>query len=741
MASAGRVLTGIRSRANARRARVSRDSRVVDGRLWPGIFVVALLLLTAACTTDQFRGMHRQEDPDLYKSDGLDAAKASAMERRSKDDARAAAAADLGDDTLVQEREQEQTQFEPGAKLPPMKTVAVTVDQDYVPTLDGGDIEASYNNIPVPAFIDTVFGEQLGLPYSLDTSVQSLEDLVTLRLTSAIEPEQLFRVARRTLVDYGVRTRFEQGVFVFNVDKNIGASDVPILVTGLALPEVPESHRPVFVFVPLKAVTPPKVNNWLRTGLSGQELRIQMDLDRNAMVLTGKTSVVEQALAMIEVLDQPHMRGKFSINIEPAHAQAADLAADLVAVLQSEGYEVSTRPPNGAIMIIPLKSTNQLVAFAASQQTLDHVANWARIIDRRQQLAVEDGIFSYEVNNTQADYIVDMLNQLADPEAEVLDVQSSAVADAGQAVSRRGTISQNRGRSQFVVDTNRNAIIYRGSGKQWSQLLPVIQQMDKVAPSVLVEVLLAEISLTDTDSSSFQFLTRSSLNNSYDLTTQTLDFLDSGRSAFSATLDKAGDVRAVLRVLYENRRAEIRSRPRLMVKSGQTASIDVGDEIPVLTTASQSTNNPDAPIVTEVVYRSTGVKLQIRPVVHNSGFVDIEVTQELSEAEVNETSGIDSPTIRNRTLTTMVTLRDGGSILLGGLISSVTSDNESGVPFLGNLPGLGALFRSDGETEDRRELLVMIIPYIMETPLDSEELTEQLTDAFQVNASAGFAEP
>ena len=273
-----------------------------------------------------------------------------------------------------------------------------------------------------------------------------------------------------------------------------------------------------------------------------------------------------------------------------------------------------------------------------------------------------------------------------------------------------------------------------------TELLPVIKQMDRLSPSVLVEVLLAEISLTDTDTSSFQFLADTTLND-YGLTYGTLGLIDSGTSSFSAVLDKAGETRAILKVLYENRRAEIRSRPRLMVKSGQTATIDVGDEVPILTTASQSTTTPDAPLIQNITYRNTGVKLQIKPTVHNSGFVDIEVSQELSEAEVNETSGIDSPTIRNRSLQTTVTLRDGGSILLGGLIASTTSDNQTGVPVLSSIPGVGGLFRSDGEVEERRELVIMIIPYVMDRPRDAEELTKQLTDALVVSSPAGFSDP
>ncbi len=710
-----------------------------------GLAASAVLALVSC---SQLTEMHRQDDPGLYTEGGVEQARESAYARRSEADGAATATGDSGkgaSDQGISPEEQEAAIISPGPGLTPLRQMAVTTDQDFVPDLQGEPLGGSYNNVPLPAFVDLVFGEQLGLPYSLDGGMSSQTDLVTLRLQEPVPPKELFRIARRTLMDFGVAMRFDNGIYTFYVDKNISATNVPILVTGRALPEVPESHRPVFVFVPLEAVQPDKVYNWLRTALKGQELDVTQDPLRNSIILRGKSSVVEQALAMVKVLDQPHMRGKYSISVEPAFAQVDSLAQDLVNILTSEGYDASSKPPFGAVMILPLKSSNQLVVFAPSKQLLDHVQGWVEVIDRRQQLAVEDGIFSYEVNSTQASYIVDLLNSLTGGPAAVggpaggqSALTANGVPTTDQAATPRPGEQTMQG--QFVVDSNRNAIIFRGSGKQWADLLPVIQEMDQLAPSVLVEVLLAEISLTDTDSSSFQFLERTSLGD-YDLVLGTLGQLAAGSSAFSATLNKAGDVRAVLRVLYENRRAEIRSRPRLMVKSGQTASIDVGDEIPILTTASQSTQNPDAPIVQDVAYRSTGVKLKIRPTVHNSGFVDIDVTQELSEAQINETSGIDSPTIRNRTLQTTVTLRDGGSILLGGLISSSKSDDETGVPFFGALPGVGGLFRSDGVIEDRRELLVMIIPYVMDRPQDAETLTEQLTDALATSTGVSTPSP
>jgi general secretion pathway protein D len=572
-----------------------------------------------------------------------------------------------------------------------------------VPDLEGSDILANYNNIPVPAFINVVFGEQLGLPFSLDPSLASQEDLVTLRLADKVSPAELFRIARNTLRAYGVGMRNEEGIYVFYIDKNVARGDVPIIVSGRALPDVPPSHRPIFMFVPLEVVSNAKVRSWVTTAMRGRDIEVQEDPTRNAIVLKGNQLEVEQALAMVKLLDKPHMRGKFSASIEPAFTQVQELAVDLLGILQAEGYDASMKPPIGSVMLIPLKANNQLVVFAPSEEILAHVENWVHIIDRRQQLSIKDGIFTYEVQSTHAGYIVDLLNEL-----------------------NQGREGEDGVRSRFVVDSNRNAIIYRGSGQAWADLLPVIEKMDKLAPSVLIEVLLAEISLLDNETSSFQFFAEMSYEG-WGLSGGTLGLIDSGTSAFQAALDNAGETRAILKVLYENNRAEIRSRPRLMVKSGQSASIDVGDEIPVLTTSSQSTSGADTPLVQDIVYRNTGVRLEIRPVVHSSGYVDVEVSQELSEAEVNETSGIDSPTIRNRKLQTTVTLRDGGSVLLGGLISNVRTDNETGVPFFGTLPGVGALFKSQGDRTDRRELVIMIIPYVLDTPEDSENLSEMMT--------------
>lgn len=641
----------------------------------------------------------------------------------------------------------------PGAELPTTfaATPRVRVDErvasvpgdDLAAGLRGEPINVNYNNIPLPNFINQVFGEQLGLSFTIAPDIRKQQDLVTLRITKAVTPAELFRIARTTLAAYGVVINRENDVLVFLIDRTAKGGQTPLLVSGRTLPDVPDSQRPIFMFVPLEVVSNAKVKSWLSDLMSGVELQVQEDPVRNAVVLVGKLREVEQALSIIKSLDQPLMRGKFSMSVQPAYVPVKDLANDLERILQSEGYDASQRPPLGSVIVLPLVGSNTLIVFAPNQQILDHVRQWIDSIDQQRQVGINDGIFTYSVTTTSAEGIVEVLNSLdsgagqrRQPQRALRVQPTDATAEGSEPASpqdmrQQGTLRAGAtagGGGRFVVDANRNAVVFRGSGEEWLELLPTIRAMDRPAPAVLVEVLIAEVTLNDQEDTGIEWLAKGSISlngKTYDTTYGTLGGLSIGTSGFNLTLDNAGETRAVLNLFYQNNRAEIRSRPRLMVMSGQAARIDVGDEIPVVTSSSRSIDAPDAPIVNNVEYRKTGVKLEIRPTVHSSGYVDMEINQELSQAQPTDKETL-SPTIFNRSISTTVSLKDGGSILLGGLVSSRGSNNQRGMPVLGKIPVVGRLFRVDGETEDRTELMVLVIPYVVRNPDEASELTKTL---------------
>lgn len=568
--------------------------------------------------------------------------------------------------------------------------------------------KASYNNIPIAAFINEVFGEQLQRSFTIEPNVQALTDLVTLRLVDEVTSEELLNIVQSTLASFGVSIENRSGVLNFAFSSNVSPTDTPLVVSGDALPEVPPSHRPIFMFVPVNVVSSNTLRGWLSSVMLGQNIRIQNVVQSNALLLQGKRTVVQQALDVIRALDQPAMSGKFSALFQPRFTEAEILGADLIKVLASEGYQATSRPGSGNVIIIPLGSMNKLAILAGSDTIVDRVIEWAELLDQENTAGIESGIFSYELRNVEAAYVVELLDQLSKP------------ASSGDAT--------NEGPGQFIADKNRNAIVYSGNGGEWIRLLDTIRDMDQPVPSVLVEVVLAEVTLNDVDETGFEFVARSG-----DVTFSTLGGLGLGGNGLTATLNRAGETRAVLNAFYENDRANIRSRPRLLVKSGQQASIDIGNEIPFITSTSQSVENPDSPVIQTVQYRKTGVILEIEPIVHSSGFVDVRIAQELSEAQQNSTSSIDSPTVFNRSLETTVTLRDGGSVLLGGLISESNSDSVSGIKGLGSIPGIGRLFRRDSNSTDRTELIMMVIPYIIENPDEAAEITDRVLEVLELS--------
>ena len=130
------------------------------------------------------------------------------------------------------------------------RTIAEGISDPMGRDLEGEPIRVSFNELPLAVFIDQVFGEELGLSYVIAPGLREKPDLVTLRLTSPVPPSQLFDTARGVLREFGVAVRRDANVLTFALSDEIGTGEIPLLVSGRALPEVPATHRTIFHLVP-----------------------------------------------------------------------------------------------------------------------------------------------------------------------------------------------------------------------------------------------------------------------------------------------------------------------------------------------------------------------------------------------------------------------------------------------------------------------------------------------------------
>ncbi len=261
------------------------------------------------------------------------------------------------------------------------------------------------------------------------------------------------------------------------------------------------------------------------------------------------------------------------------------------------------------------------------------------------------------------------------------------------------------------------------TASEYQRVLRVLENLDVMANQVLIEATIAEVALKD----DLQFGLRWYFQNQRN----TAQFTDSLTGALGAVFPgfsyalRATNVQVTLNALNDITKVNVVSSPSLMVVDNRVATLQIGDQVPITTQSAQSVLSPGAPVVNSIQYRDTGVILQIRPKINESGRVLLEIEQEVSSVQRTTSSNLDSPTIQQRRVKTTVVVNDGESIALGGLIQDAKTTGNQQVPVLGDLPLIGGAFRSRTDTVNKTELVIFITPRVVRDLNEAQAVTEE----------------
>ena len=604
-------------------------------------------------------------------------------------------------------------------------------------------VAIALDGVPLESFINIVYGMELGLPVQIDQSLRGRPELLSLSLAKPMPPEQAFRVAEEVLRSYNVRIDELGGVLRF-MPMDQRTSEVSPLLQTRSLPDVPAGQRTVFVSMPLQYRRPGAVIPQVKELFNGKSVNFNPLIEANAVLLSGPGTDVRAAMQALDALDQAVLRDKYSLRINPLYLPADLLAKELRDVLAGQGIAVySGGGEPGALTFVPVNSANALIVFANSQQALDTVAEWVARLDQPSDAAGSGGMYVYAARHTTVDTMLPVLQALAGG-AGVSAGNAGAAGGAGTgastAESARGARQGNAVTAvsgfggQLAADTVRNMIVFQGDAQSWRALQGVLARLDQPARQVLIEVTVAEVTLTDELTHGVEWALRNiSVEGMSGPLTALADNATAGGLRWAA-LSSSGQVRATLNLFAKDSRVTILSTPRILVKSGEAASIDVGTEVPIITSQATAPDLPNngnqSSILQSVQYRKTGTLLDIEAVVHSGQRVDLKISQEVSEAVQTDTSEISSPSILSRSLRTVLSLADGQSTLLGGLISSSRSDGKTKVPLLGDIPLVGRAFQNRTKSSVRTELLLLITPYVLEDATQVEEVTRAVRERF-----------
>ncbi|HWQ69326.1 MAG TPA: secretin N-terminal domain-containing protein, partial [Patescibacteria group bacterium] len=314
--------------------------------------------------------------------------------------------------------------------------------------------------------------------------------------------------------------------------------------------------------------------------------------------------------------------------------------------------------------------------------------------------------------------------------AEVLLLAGMAEAAPGEVV----------GEVTIVSDETTNALIIKTSPRNYEIIEATIKQIDIVPKQVLIELMLARITLGDSFSFSLEEIIRSGqflVAGQYGgpiaaavagVVQNPTDKLLKGMTFAFVDKDK---VRVVLRNLVEVSKAEVLANPHLLTANNKEAAIQIGQEVPIPTgvqtlgTTSSNETGTSSNLFSTFQRKDIGIILKIKPHVNEKRLVTLDIeTENLSiSSEAVASEGGDS--FSKVTTKTAVVVQDGQSLLIGGIIRTDKSKGYTGIPFLSSIPLLGYLFRGTTESLNRDELLILITPHVVGTPEEGKLMSEQ----------------
>ena len=290
----------------------------------------------------------------------------------------------------------------------------------------------------------------------------------------------------------------------------------------------------------------------------------------------------------------------------------------------------------------------------------------------------------------------------------------------------------------IVADEKNNALVIFARPRDYKMIEAMIQRLDIVPLQVLIEATIAEVTLNDNLQFGLQwFFSKASskfeLNTTGSGTAATITGADvlAKFPGFNYVLG-GGQGKLVLSALSELTHVDVVSAPHLLVLDHQTAGLQVGDQVPIVTESAQSVIAAGAPLVNSVQYLNTGVVLQVTPRVNSSGLISLDIDQQVSQPVTTTSSAIQSPTISQRRIVTSVVVQDGETIALGGLILDNRNTARNGIPVLSDIPVVGSLFRTDSRQNGRTELLVLLSPKIVRNAKEARDMTDDLRDRMRL---------
>ncbi|MBE6367291.1 MAG: type II secretion system protein GspD [Lentisphaerae bacterium] len=521
------------------------------------------------------------------------------------------------------------------------------------------------------------------------------------------------------------------------------------------------------VFHMLKNITAREALNQLRPFLmAGGTV---MEGSRPNMVLVCDSSDnIPKLQSILEIIDNPGRKNWPRAVIPCVNIQPSKIAADLSQILPVLGFTAATPSTRGetpgSVYITGIDRLQLLVTSAATEEVVNMVREWVSTLDSNDS-EEEERVYVYKVANSKAQQLAQALSVIFTTQGSSLTVDTSSGNSRTQQLTTQTTKVSNSGNTgsaafsragtnndlnttttvqsnifttpvRIFADGIYNRMVIRTTPRVYRVMKALLERLDSVPAQVLLQVLIVEVGLNDGNEFGVEFNFKGSGGGT--LTSYGTNYsqlhpgagTDTGANFYIANPNDPDEKFAYIRALASRNKIKIISSPQLLVSSNTEAKIQIGDSVPLVTGSISSSESVAGQVTNSYTYRETGIIMTMTPQVTSSDLISLEIKQEVSEPVTNTiTTAKDTPVIQKREIETSMTIANGKTMIMGGMIQEKVADDLNSIPLISDIPFLGRIFGNTNQSKSRTEMLVLVTGYIVDEKGKVEDMVKRYNEA------------
>jgi general secretion pathway protein D len=656
----------------------------------------------------------------------------------------------------------------PAPTLPPGPSVTSSPTPTSPPTAapqprGGSGFVFNFDNADLYEVI-RVMAEIMKINYLIDPKVKGVVNIHTSGQLSTDDAFPIFQSILKINGATAVKKDNLYEIVPFSDAKKLSVTPVPISESGKLAP----SEKYMIEIIPLKYIPVAEVSKIIKPFLSDGADVVEHPLN-NILILADVASNVRKCLDIIGIFDIDIFTD-LRVRIYPIlNADVTEVAKEMERIFSS--FEVSTKSGRGVgITFTPITRINSLLVVSSIPNVFEKVEGWLKELDKIPTEGTKFSVFVYYVQNAKAKDLADVLKQVfvttKEKKAEFKEkvvtpeqpqppaqrsVRPSPTPPTPPAAPKEEVGAVPEGEINIVVDEANNALVIRAFARDYRSILETIRKLDIYPKQVLIEVLMAEVTLDDNNKFGIEWerfmkgdkrIAHEMVLNAQPPTDKSGLLTPFGQALTAVNfrytiVELGGRIMAAINAAAAEDRLKIISSPHILASNNKEAKIQVGSSQPILTntyTTGVTTTTNESVVEGTIEYKDVGIILTVTPRISDGGLVTLEIN--IENSTVN-TSAIplgnltNVPVFGKKTAKTIISVLEGQTIVIGGLIEETRETNKSGIPLLSKIPLLGALFGYQSYVKKKNELLVLMTPHVISNLDQSNAVTQEFKDKIE----------